>query len=1139
MRVSSPPDLRDATLFSGVVEAAAPAFCGALLREPQPPLTIIFTGSHAQAESWSASLSFYFQALFGLTPPEIQILPDLPTLDPDDPRSFETECDRMAALSEIRARKDQGHGEKPLVILTTPRGFFHPVPASEALAVREIRLAVGQSCDFQSVVDRLGGEMGYDSEVLCEGPGQYAVRGGLIDVYPVNGSQPYRVDFLGDEIEAIKSIDPTTQRSLELRQALTIAPIQFRRAQVREHHILGYLGERTTWIFWGPGMLYERFPSFCHHAAEMDSLLPTFQQLFDSRVRFEDRWYALTEVDVDDPLFSSANRPCATFSEPLSNYRTFGLESELGVDRLHAEQEARSRFLHQILRWQESSFEVYCVTNNEGEESRLRHLLNEDKALRKLAPTSLRGSIREGFRIAFSTPRERALWSLPDHASGLVVVSDSEIFGRYRSKVVGVRKRKLPLRPQVDQLLDFSDLAEGDRLVHLQHGICLYRGLTRMKLRGKEEELISLEFDENAILHLPLTESHLLSRYIGLTKSRPRLGRLGTKIWERTRRAAEDATLDFAADLLGLQAKRDLIQGHAFATDTEWQREFEHSFIHRETPDQMRTIEETKADLERPKPMDRLICGDVGFGKTEVALRAAFKAVMDGMQVAILVPTTVLAQQHYNTFRERIANFPLVVEMISRFRGKAQQVAILRQLLRGQIDIIIGTHRLLSGDVRFADLGLLIIDEEHRFGVRHKEKIKRIKENVDVLNMSATPIPRTLYLALVGARDLSVIETPPLDRLPIHTVVRRYDVALVKDAINYEANRGGQVFYLHNRVQSIDSVALRLRQWLPDLRIAIGHGQMDESELEEVMTRFVAGEFDVLVCTTIIESGLDIPNCNTIIIEGADQFGLSQLYQLRGRVGRFKRQAHAYLLLHRQTHPDDQAKRRLSAIRQYNQLGAGLKIAMRDLELRGAGNLLGSAQSGHIVGVGFDLYCQLLRQSIARLKGEEGADTIRASVHLDFVVLGAGENPPPIETRDGYAVLKEAEIARARVEMIEAYLPSPYIEESQLRITFYRQLAVAQDPKEIEEIGGALEDRFGSYPRAVEALLLVSEIRCLAGQRGILKVETEGDRLKCLRASARRDDYIRVGNRFPRLVRTNPILRLKEVRTFLKRQVSK
>ena len=1139
MRVAKPPDLREATLFSGVVEAAAPAFCGALLRESQPPLTIIFTDSHAQAESWSASLTFYLQALFGLALPEIQILPDLPALDPDDPRSFETECDRLAALSQLRARKDQGHGEKPLVILTTPRGFFHPVPASEVLAVSEIRLAVGQSCDFQKVVDRLAGEMGYDSEVLCESPGQFAVRGGLIDVYPVNGSQPYRVDFFGDEIEAIKSFDPTTQRSLELHQALTIVPIQFRRAQIREHHIFDYLGERTTWVFWNPGMLYERFPSFCHHAAEMDSPLPTVQQLFDCRNRYEDTWYALTDVDIDDPLFSSAKRPAATSSEPLSNYRTFGLELELGVDRLRAEQEARNRFLRQILRWQESSFAVYCVTNNEGEESRLRHMLNDDEALRKLAPTSLRGSIREGFRIVFSNQRERALWSLHDHVTGLVVVSDSEIFGRYRSKVAGIRKRKLPLRPQVDQLLDFSDLAEGDLLVHLQHGICLYRGLTRMELRGKEEELISLEFDENAILHLPLTESHLLSRYIGLTKSRPRLGRLGTKIWERTRRAAEDATLDFAADLLGLQAKRDLIRGHAFATDTEWQREFEHSFIHWETPDQMRAIEETKADLERSKPMDRLVCGDVGFGKTEVALRAAFKAVMDGMQVAILVPTTVLAQQHYNTFRERVANYSMVVEMISRFRGKGQQAAILRQMRRGQIDIIIGTHRLLSGDVRFADLGLLVIDEEHRFGVRHKEKIKRLKENVDVLSMSATPIPRTLYLALVGARDFSVIETPPLDRLPIHTVVRRYNVDLVKDAINYEVNRSGQVFYLHNRVQSIDSVALRLRQWLPGLRIAIGHGQMDESELEEVMTRFVAGEFDVLVCTTIIESGLDIPNCNTIIIEGADRFGLSQLYQLRGRVGRFKRQAHAYLLLHRHTHPLDQAKRRLSAIRQYNQLGAGFKIAMRDLELRGAGNLLGSAQSGHIVGVGFDLYCQLLRQSIARLKGAEGADAIRASVHLDFVVLGAGENPPPMETLDGYAVLKEAEIAQARVEMIEAYLPSQYIEESQLRITFYRQLAMAQDPEEIEEIGGALKDRFGAYPRTVEALLLVSEIRCLAGQRGILKVQTEGERLKCLRASARRDDYIRVGNRFPRLVRRKPILRLKEVRTFLKRQASK
>ncbi len=685
----------------------------------------------------------------------------------------------------------------------------------------------------------------------------------------------------------------------------------------------------------------------------------------------------------------------------------------------------------------------------------------------------------------------------------------------------------------MDQLLDFSELVEGDFVVHLQHGVAVFRGLTKLEAQDGVREVISLEFDDRVTLHVPLQESHLISRYVGLSKAKPQLGRIGTGRWEKIRSAAERATLDLAAELLQIQARREAQPGHAFSTDNAWQKEFEAAFPFTETPDQAKAIVATKADMERTRPMDRLVCGDVGFGKTEVAIRGAFKAVMGGKQVAILVPTTILAQQHLNTFRERMAGYPVAVEMISRFRTRKEQQQILDALAAGQVDILIGTHRLVQSDVQFKDLGLVVIDEEQRFGVKHKEVFKRWRAHVDLLSMSATPIPRTLYLALTGARDLSTIETAPVNRLPIQTAVKSYDEKLVVEAIRHEIRRGGQVFYLHNRVLSIDLVASRLRELLPDLNVAVGHGQMDEDELEKMMTEFVAGRYHVLVCTTIIESGLDIPNCNTIIIEGADRFGLSQLYQLRGRVGRFNRQAYAYLLLHRHAKVLDLARQRLGAIRQHNQLGAGFRIAMRDLELRGAGNLLGAEQSGHIVGVGFELYCQLLRQSVARLKGEKQAATVRASVKLDFVFVGEGAETEQRRAVDSFTALKQAEREAGSIDRIQARLPASYIGETRLRIDFYRRLALAGSPAGVKALETELRDRFGKFPEEVRALLSVTEIRTRAEQKGLLSVESDGGRLKCLRNSGRRDDFIQPGQRFPRLTATTPLARLREINIFL------
>ena len=1142
MKAATLLEPRNASLLTGITEAAAPAFAAQLLIDHACPVTVMVVRNFKLIEQWTQDVPFFARLCKGQEeiPYEVQALPELPSTDEDDSRYFELHCDRLTTLTRLNDFREGLPSPRNLVVLATPRGLLHRTPRRSELTDREVRLRTGKPYSFSELIDQLNSRLGYYCEALCETPGQYAVRGGLIDIYPVNGASPYRIDFFGDEIEEIRAYDPTTQRSEASITELTLTAMPSPLLQERESHIFDYLPDKVCWIFYEPSVLAEDAPGLFHYPERMPPSLPTFQDLFEHRDAFPDVWTGMVDIDAGDPMFGDECRKISRPTEPLGNYRSFVLETEFGVDRLEAEQGARIQFLRQLLDWQRDDHALFFVSQNEGQEKRLQEILKEDDALASLRLHALRGEINAGFRW-LNDPGGPATLSWPDteSKSGIVVVTDSEIFGRYRLRPLGTRRRRLPVRAQVDQLLDFSELADGDFLVHLQHGICIYRDITRMEVREKSEEVITLEFDDDITLHLPLHESHLLTRYVGLAKVRPKLGRLGTGAWEKTRRAAEQATIDLAAQLLELQARRNLNQGHAFGPDTEWQREFEESFIHRETRDQLTSIEETKSDMELSKPMERLICGDVGFGKTEVVLRAAFKAVLESRQVALLVPTTVLAQQHFNTFRERMADYPVSIEMLSRFRSRAQQAEILRQAKQGTIDITIGTHRLLSRDVQFRDLGLLIIDEEHRFGVRHKERLKRLRENVDVIALSATPIPRTLYLALMGARDLSVIDTPPADRLPITTIVKSYDPKLVKEAIAFEIERGGQVFYLHNRVQTIDAVAWRLQELLPDARVAIGHGQMAEHDLEQIMTRFVAGEFDILVCTTIIESGLDIPNCNTIIIEGADRFGLSQLYQLRGRVGRFNRQAYAYLLLHRHTHLLDTARKRLSAMRQYTQLGAGFKIAMRDLELRGAGNLLGAQQSGHIAGVGFDLYCQLLRQSVSRLKGEQSAIRIRASLRLDFVIIGEqreaySQEASPLSDFDA---LKADELSRGKIAQIEAFIPHAYMEETRLRIDFYRRLAMSDSTAVVGEIAESMIDRFGPYPGQVEALLLMTEIRCLAEQSSVLTVESEGDRLKCLRATGKHDDCIKFGNRFPRLTRRAGISRLREIRKFLKRYV--
>ena len=1046
----------------------------------------------------------------------------------------EVECDRLSTLTLLANRiKDPRNGQR-LVIFTTPEGLFAPVPQVDQLLQDELQLQVGQEIEFEQLKKKLGEELDYFAEAICERPGQYAIRGGLIDVYPLNASAPVRLDFFGNELESIKEFDPTTQRSFNVLDSITIASDRASRRNVGAQAIFKYFGKYANWILVEPGEIKSVHPGefqIFENLQDQRAALPT---LFDSRRTMDDKWIVLQEFETDPLIFQPQCQVMRLVFSALDSCRDNPLETTLGLERLEEETQARRSFYERLHEWDKSGeYSIHGLVTSEGKIKEIRNLLKSDGY----------DDLRVNFRIG-DLPEGFLLQNIPDDwfspfatmaGRNLVMVTEREWIGRHVERKPAHRQRLLPHRTRVDHLLDFADLADGDYLVHLSHGICRYRGIAAIDLRGRMEDVISIEFAENVTLHVPLNDAHLLSRYVGLTRVQPKLGKLGSISWDKTRAAAEKATLDYAAEMLQLQATRSHCPGHAFGKDTEWQQAFENAFPYKETPDQISAIEDTKLDMEVPKPMDRLVCGDVGFGKTEVAIRAAFKAVMEGFQVAVMVPTTVLAQQHYQTFRERFAPYPVSVDMLSRFRTSSQQKELVQQLHSGKLDLVIGTHRLLSRDVHFANLGLLVIDEEHRFGVRHKERLKRYKTEVDVLSMSATPIPRTLYLALMGARDLSVIETPPADRLPIETLVRTYDPQLVKKAIERELSRGGQVFYLHNRVQTIHSVAARLEDMLPNATIEVGHGQMPEHSLERIMTRFVAGTVDILVCTTIIENGLDIPNCNTIIIEGADRFGLSQLYQLRGRVGRFKRQAYAYLLLHRHTHILDQARKRLSAMRQFNQLGAGFKIAMRDLELRGAGNLLGHQQSGHIAGVGFDLYCQLLRQSILRLKGDPAAARIRANVYLDFIREGRSGESSAKRIDTGFAALMDAEIAESRIEPVSAHLPASYIPETRLRIDFYRQLAMASSLEEIASIEESLSDRFGRLPETVTRLISVSRIRIRAEIAGMKTVETDGNRLKCQRIHSKKGAYFQQSGRFPRLTGHTANLRLREIEQFLTR----
>lgn len=954
-------------------------------------------------------------------------------------------AERLEALRAI-----SGVPQAPQVVVVTAAGLQQPAPVfTEGGESSTLSLKAGQRLTPEGLGEKLAGH-GFERVEQVTARSEWSLRGGILDVFPLQSAWPLRLEFFGDELESIRAFDVDSQLSFrKLGEAVLVLD------EPPADRLLQDCIRPEDWIVSLPGcgvpgdvLVYELPPEVADVAPEIERL------------------------NEKDPL--------AFFGSPLGSF---------GSGDFVMQEARRNLARHNLLRWRQDKWRMVMFFPHEGEKKRFEEICGEDEAWR--AVQSRHGDLPFGFTVP---------------GAKLAVLSASELFGRYSSTRSRRRDdREDRLRRERAQA-PLREIAPGDLVIHSAHGLGRFVGIVKDDTSGEEE--LHIQYAGGVLLRIPLRQSHLVSKYVGLGARTPELSQLGDARWKRACQAAERAVADYAAQLLEIQAERESNKGHAHPADSSWMWQFESSFPYRETPDQLRAINQTKADMESSRPMDRLICGDVGFGKTEVAIRAAFKCVTGGRQAAMLAPTTVLADQHYRTFRSRMSEYPVRIELLSRFTPAKKAAEVMEGLRSGEVDIVIGTHRLISKDVSFKNLGLAIIDEEQRFGVRHKEQFKRMFRMVDMLTLSATPIPRTLYVALMGARDMSTIDTAPLNRLPVQTAVCPYSEELIARAIERELARNGQVFFLHNRVQSIRQVQAALQRLVPKARIVVGHGQMDKGELECIMRDFVAGKADVLLSTSIIESGIDIPNANTIIIDRADRFGLADLYQLRGRVGRGGHRAYAYLLLPREALCTSDARKRVSAIKQYTELGSGFKIAMRDLEIRGAGNLLGTQQSGHIAAIGFELYCQLLRQSIERLQGKAPAIRADASVKADFLCISEAA----FSTRADTAGL------------IGSYIPAAWVESTQTRMSCYTQLAKALTLDDVDGLERQWTDRFGALPREARHLLLCHKIKILASRRNISQVEISGQKLML----TRNKDYILLNRRFPRLQKTKPTDKLHE-----------
>jgi len=933
-----------------------------------------------------------------------------------------------------------------ITVVTSFDGFMDALLPLDVMRERVCTLKLGETVDFEQLKKDMV-LLGYDREEQIEGPGQFAVRGGILDIYPLTEEVPIRVELWGDEIDSIRTFDVESQRSIENLEEITIYPAtDFPEEEAKRVSFLDYFDTDKTILFLDePVRLIEKGDGV--EAEFVQAQANRFESGLDVSDE-EMKLFKSKEVADKMCLFS-----CIAFSalemkcKELRAKEIFHLQSK-SVNPYNNSFEMLTRDLKRLKRM------GYRVVLLSGSRTRAKRLAEDlrDYNLSSFYSEDMAREVQDGeIMVTYGHVVEGYEYPMLK----FMVISETDIFGKTKKK----KKRKAY---EGQKILNFTELKAGDYVVHENHGLGIYQGIEKIEVDKVAKDYMKISYAGGGNLYIPATQLDLIQKYASADAKKPKLNRLGGQEWTKTKTRVRGAVKEIAKDLVELYAARQEKEGFVYGADTVWQREFEEMFPFEETEDQLLAIEAVKRDMESTKIMDRLICGDVGYGKTEIAIRAAFKAVQENKQVVYLVPTTVLAQQHYNTFMQRMKEFPVRVDLMCRFRSAAQQKKTIEDTKRGLVDIIIGTHRVLSDDLEFKDLGLLIIDEEQRFGVQHKEKIKKLKENIDVMTLTATPIPRTLHMSLVGIRDMSVLEEAPNDRMPIQTYVMEYNDEMVREAIQRELSRQGQVYYVYNKVKDIDEIAAKIQKLVPDANVAYAHGQMREHKLENIMLDFINGEIDVLVSTTIIETGLDISNANTMIIHDADQLGLSQMYQLRGRVGRSNRMAYAFLMYRRDKLLKEVAEKRLAAIREFTDLGSGFKIAMRDLEIRGAGNLLGAEQHGHMEAVGYDLYCKMLNEAVKHLKGELEEEPYTTTVDVN----------------------------------VDAFIPASYIPNEYQKLDIYKRIASIENEEEMDDMLEELIDRFGDVPKKVQQLLTIALLKSLAHSVYVVSVEQKGEMFK-------------------------------------------
>ena len=954
-----------------------------------------------------------------------------------DIRSKELLRQRMEVLEAVLS------GD-PITVVTSFDGFMDTLLPKEEIGKRTIRITNDAQLDLEELQRRLTG-LGYDREVQIEAPGQFAVRGGIIDIYALTEELPVRIELWGDEVDSIRTFDVESQRSIENLTEITIAPAkEFPEESEKGVSFLDYFPARQTLLFLDePARLIEK------GRGVEEEFMEAQKKRVESGYQMEAGEVRLYQTD-EILKKMNAYYSIGFFSLDMRSKGLMVRESHnIHTKNINPYNSSFEMLTQDLKRLKRNGYRVVLLS---GSRTRARRLAEDlrDYNLSSFYSEDMDREVRPGeIMTAYGYVAEGYEYPMLK----FTVISETDIFGKVRKK----KKRKTY---EGRKIQSFSELRPGDYVVHENHGLGIYQGIEKIEVDKTAKDYMKISYAQGGNLYIPATQLDLIQKYASSDAKPPRLNRLGGQEWTRTKNRVKGAVKEIARDLVELYAARQEQEGYVYGEDTVWQREFEEMFPFEETQDQLLAIAAVKKDMQSRKIMDRLICGDVGYGKTEIAIRAAFKAVQEDQQVVYLVPTTILAQQHYNTFLQRMKDFPVRIDLLCRFRSAAQQKKTIEDTRKGLVDIVIGTHRVLSDDLKFKDLGLLIIDEEQRFGVQHKEKIKKLKENIDVLTLTATPIPRTLHMSLIGIRDMSVLEEAPEERIPIQTYVMEYNDEMVREAIERECSRQGQVYYVYNRVEDIGEVAAHIQKLVPEVTVSYAHGQMREHQLESIMYDFINGEIDVLVTTTIIETGLDISNVNTMIIHDADRLGLSQLYQLRGRVGRSNRMAYAFLLYRRDKMLKEIAEKRLAAIREFTDLGSGFKIAMRDLEIRGAGNLLGAEQHGHMEAVGYDLYCKMLNEAVKLLKGEIEEESFHTSIDLD----------------------------------VDAFIPESYIPNEYQKLDIYKRIAAIETEEEMEDMTEELIDRFGDIPKKVDTLLQIAYLKTLAHSAYVTSIEQKGNR---------------------------------------------